>query len=736
MNKNINSHLYSLLLRLGDAYLEKEQFAEANEKLSQLIEMDPDNPEIALSLAKARYGLEDVSKESILIYEQALALNPQVEPLNANIMQLLEKHKITFNSMKKAPARNEVDKTVQNEAVTSTLAETSSDDARRELDKLLWNYDFDSAGKLAESSGNVEKALVLAYKHLYSGDSKFSIRNKEDLILLHEAMTEINPDDSFSTFIDLSVLKLALPDNYQPPVKSGAEIPDKDEYEFILGITPVEDYLDNQRQEQCEENPVVNPNQQRVNDFFKSIKYPCNGKRCVLLINIEHVNRSNSGIYSKIDDKLGELLNAHLSSLENHIFAKAGNTYFSFGKEPLSQINLTVKILRSLEKFNNAASPEGKVCLSATLFIERDERDNLAVLFECGNLLQQARRIQDRETGSLLLFDRSFGSQNPLEEYFFLKAGPTFRLNPISEQQMIEVVWRRGLESATEDDPYTIGDLEVGRKLASNKGNSSFLAKNKQLNRIILLKALTPFRAKVLNKQQALRDDFYRDIRRIGRLNHPNIATLFEMGEENGVIYYTREYVEGHTLTEMDPQAPDWEFNLANYFVKIAKALTYIHGQECHHLNLKPSNVFIGESNNLKIADFNIASFRDEKVFSEQFRYQAPELIGGGTGDAQCDIYSVGLICYECLTKSHPYTISKIITKDQVGKKKIKNLENQNGNFDDGWSQIVMKCLADKENRYKDAVTLMVELRELQLRLLSTEEPLEKSTLQPQVSPV
>jgi serine/threonine-protein kinase len=161
---------------------------------------------------------------------------------------------------------------------------------------------------------------------------------------------------------------------------------------------------------------------------------------------------------------------------------------------------------------------------------------------------------------------------------------------------------------------------------------------------------------------------FFREARAAGAMNHPNIVTIYEVGEDDGRFFIAMEYLEGKTLRDRlceDRGLPATE--AIQVAAALADALEYAHGHNVVHRDIKPENVHLlpgaaGIGDRVKLTDFGIARITHEEqltIAGQVFgtpSYMAPEQILGMTVDARTDLFALGVVLYEMLTGSKPFT--------------------------------------------------------------------------------
>lgn len=157
-----------------------------------------------------------------------------------------------------------------------------------------------------------------------------------------------------------------------------------------------------------------------------------------------------------------------------------------------------------------------------------------------------------------------------------------------------------------------------------------------------------------------------------GTLHHPNIVSIFDVGEENGTPYIAMEYVEGQTLSALIYQDPRPSFpDLVQVLFQIAQALDFAHSKGIVHRDLKPSNIMVQDDGTAKIMDFGIAKHADSHltqtgVFLGTPSYSSPEQVREGQVDHRSDNFSFAILTHEALTGYLPFpgkSISGILYK-------------------------------------------------------------------------
>jgi len=203
-------------------------------------------------------------------------------------------------------------------------------------------------------------------------------------------------------------------------------------------------------------------------------------------------------------------------------------------------------------------------------------------------------------------------------------------------------------------------------------------------------------------ERERLRDRLMREAQSAGILSHPNIVTIYDVAEEDGIAYIAMEFVDGPTLERLLHTTPPSPKLIVSIIQQTATALDYAHKRGIVHRDIKPANIMIHEGTIAKIADFGVAKIQSHQMTQSGTilgtpNYMSPEQIQGHPVDGRADQFSLAVIAYELVTGERPFAgesmttlLFKIVKEEPIPPKQI--------NLSLGWPvDVVLKRALSKD---------------------------------------
>ncbi len=203
-----------------------------------------------------------------------------------------------------------------------------------------------------------------------------------------------------------------------------------------------------------------------------------------------------------------------------------------------------------------------------------------------------------------------------------------------------------------------LGKYEVLGELGHGSMGVVYRARDPIINRPVALKTITTGLAEDPNLLQR----FYREAQSAGGLQHPNIVTIYDMGDEKNLPYIAMELIEGESLDQLITRRTNLPaISKLTYIVQACQAFDYAHKRGIVHRDIKPGNVMVNKDSVVKVVDFGIARVLDTSktqtgMLIGTFAYMSPEQYQGERADERSDIWSFGVLVYELLCYQKPFT--------------------------------------------------------------------------------
>ena len=286
------------------------------------------------------------------------------------------------------------------------------------------------------------------------------------------------------------------------------------------------------------------------------------------------------------------------------------------------------------------------------------------------------------------------------------------------------------------DDPTIVGRVlghyQIESLLGAGGMGEVYLARDSRLDRAVAVKILRiDFTS---SEDQLLR--FTREAKALSRLNHPNVAVIYDVGESGGVPFIVMEYVEGRTLAATIEGRTMPATDIVDLAIQVADALDVAHSSGITHRDIKPSNLMLTPRGQVKVLDFGIAKTTTTETLTVSDEdtphthtavgrivgsasHMSPEQIQGTTVDGRSDIFSLGITMYEMATGRLPFTgATRVELMGRILHAPPDSIARVNAGIPLELEAIINRCLEKSaERRYQSARDLLLDLRLLRRRI-------------------
>jgi serine/threonine protein kinase len=267
----------------------------------------------------------------------------------------------------------------------------------------------------------------------------------------------------------------------------------------------------------------------------------------------------------------------------------------------------------------------------------------------------------------------------------------------------------------------TLGRYQVENVLGRGAMATVYLGRDPNINRQVAIKTIALSEEFSDADLENARNQFMREAESAGRLNHPNIISIYDAGEDDGVAYLAMEYFEGDALSVHaipgNLLPPKWVLEL---MARAADALHYAHGQKVVHRDIKPANImYNAASDSLKITDFGIARLTDTSrtktgIILGTPSYMSPEQLSAAPVTGCSDLYSLGITMYQLITGRAPFraeSIPKLM--DKIVNDKHQLLSAERDDIPSIVDEVLDQALAkNPEDRFPNGRAMALALRD------------------------
>jgi serine/threonine-protein kinase len=214
-----------------------------------------------------------------------------------------------------------------------------------------------------------------------------------------------------------------------------------------------------------------------------------------------------------------------------------------------------------------------------------------------------------------------------------------------------------------------LGRYQVEKELGKGAMGVVYLGRDPKISRIVAIKTMALSQEFDEDELEDVKKRFFREAETAGRLNHPNIVTIYDAGEEHDLAYIAMEFLKGHDLGRYTKTANLLPLKtVLDIINRAAQALEYAHNQNVVHRDIKPANImYEPDSGSVKITDFGIARITDSSKTKTGMvlgtpSYMSPEQLAGKKVDGRSDIFSLGVMLFQLCSGQLPFRAESMAT--------------------------------------------------------------------------
>lgn len=276
-----------------------------------------------------------------------------------------------------------------------------------------------------------------------------------------------------------------------------------------------------------------------------------------------------------------------------------------------------------------------------------------------------------------------------------------------------------------------VGHYRIVDNIGAGGMGEVYLAEDTELNRKVALKFLPSH----LCRDEDCRARFKREAQAAAKLDHPNIVTVYEVGEYNGRPFIAMQHIEGQSLKECAAGKELTFGDILELGIQLCKGLQAAHDRGIIHRDIKPSNILIDSHGRVRIVDFGLASVVGKDQLTKTgstlgtIGYMSPEQVHGQEADHRSDLFSLGVVLYELITKKNPFKRdSEAATLRAVIDDIPEPMARFKTGLPDGLQAIIDKALdKDIQTRYQHADGMLSDLMRVRRSVESSQVPVSGS---------
>jgi CHASE2 domain-containing sensor protein/predicted Ser/Thr protein kinase len=258
-----------------------------------------------------------------------------------------------------------------------------------------------------------------------------------------------------------------------------------------------------------------------------------------------------------------------------------------------------------------------------------------------------------------------------------------------------------------------LGRYEVEKELGKGAMGVVYLGKDPKIGRVVAIKTMALAQEFDADEIEQVKARFFREAETAGRLNHPNIVTIYDAGEEHDLAFIAMEFLQGHDLARYcKPDNLMQMRKVISIVERAAEGLDYAHKQNVVHRDIKPANImYEAESDTVKITDFGIARITDSSKTKTGTvlgtpSYMSPEQLAGKKVDGRSDLFSLGVMLYQMLSGSLPFNADSMASlMYKITNEEAVDIRTIRATIPEALAAVVNKALIkDVDQRYQTGI--------------------------------
>jgi serine/threonine protein kinase len=265
-----------------------------------------------------------------------------------------------------------------------------------------------------------------------------------------------------------------------------------------------------------------------------------------------------------------------------------------------------------------------------------------------------------------------------------------------------------------------MGRYQLERELGKGAMGVVYQGRDPKIGRIVAIKTMALSEEFVGKALADARERFFREAQTAGRLQHPNIVTIYDAGEDHELAYIAMEFLNGQDLTHYCKGGQLLPVStVLSIVARVAEALGYAHKQQVVHRDIKPANImFDREHDAVKVTDFGIARITDASKTRTGLvlgtpSFMSPEQLTGKKVDGRTDLYSLGVMLFQLLTGVLPFRAESMADlMHKIANEEAPSLRSVRPDLPQRLASLVARLLSKRpEARYQDGDQLARDLR-------------------------